>query len=1037
MPEEVQSGEAAAQPENGGEATSQSRDDWSRSGGSRSWHGWWDGWQGWQDWSRPNPWQREDSDPWAQGRASAGATADASASAAAGTAGAAADATASAAAGTYATLWPGSEETRAWAESAPQAPPLPRWGAPTTWATAGSQAAAAQEAATQTFEPPAPPAAPAPAAPPAQSAGTAAPRAPPAEPAGTAPAAAAPAAEAASAASAAQPWGGASAAASWHPPPPAPAGGFHRGDNQGPQQWQGFDRLDTWVLSIQRWSRRTALSSEAQAGRVVDELPVELQEKLMHIQEDLDCPGGLEVLLSYLKQARGDREDDKSKKAFERALENTEMRSGETLTQFVIRRDMEVREARKFGLDLPEKVQVEQLKAGARLSEQNMINLLSISQGREDLDSVKKALMRMDVRRKPDATRRQGKTFAAADEEDDYGEDDDMSDLVLVEFWEDSILDIVDAEAVYAAVESQDLDEEQLASVVAAVLDEKREKEGRPRRWAEAKDLKRAMARDREFFDSKRAGKKPAPRVGAGKQKLSIEKLKARTRCANCGQRGHWRRECTNAYRPKPKAEAKPGGRTMYVTTDGPSAATWLTLGPEVIQRLCGSMRGIPDSWLLHEDMEPSGMVDTAAGQALVGDKRLERLVNDYAKQGWRIPIRRSPQPKKARGVGGSADIIGEALIPITAIPNKCVLIQFKIFSGEVPLLLPVKWLESVGAKIDLERDRIQLDDVTLPMHRESSGHRIMSLLGSLPPHRFEVDASAAEDWPGLEAKAKGTDLSAAFVLETNNAARGFSSQVATEACGPPHDSFKFDSSDGIVGLSGKMAIQHVKGSSFAKEVRAHQVRQRAISKAKRNKAGSQEPSGPSSHLESSPEWEAVGMMTDESDQEQDTKETAGQVKRSPTLAAWHRVVGRLVYTMGARMAMMAANLLVGEMVPQAALECDHPQWARLKGANQYAKYEHCRKCKSRLWIERRSRTEQIDVLNRAQQRRNEHGDRNQARVESTPLTIKPELVYIKEVLKKKKPEFETVEEASKTVENAEIARALRENNQVLQQMAE
>ena len=167
--------------------------------------------------------------------------------------------------------------------------------------------------------------------------------------------------------------------------------------------------------------------------------------------------------------------------------------------------------------------------------------------------------MKMDVKRKNDSARRPGKTFAAASEDDDYGrvEDEDLSDLVLVEFWEDSILEADDVEAVYAAVESQDLDEEQLASVVAAVLDEKREEEGRPRRWAEAKDLKRAMARDREFFDSKRAGKKPAPRVGAGKQKLSIDKLKARTRCASVGSAGTGGASAPTPTGPSPSPTAR------------------------------------------------------------------------------------------------------------------------------------------------------------------------------------------------------------------------------------------------------------------------------------------------------------------------------------------------------------------------------------------------------------------------------------------------------------------------------------------------
>ena len=245
-----------------------------------------------------------------------------------------------------------------------------------------------------------------------------------------------------------------------------------------------------------------------------------------------------------------------------------------------------------------------------------------------------------------------------------------------------------------------------------------------------------------------------------------------------------------------------------------------------------------------------------------------------------------------------------------------------------------------------------------------------------------------------------------------------------------------------------KMGTQHVKGTC-AKEIRAHQVRQRALSKAKKRQGESPETGGSKSYQESSPEWEAVGMMTDdETDPEQDVPEPPqiqkdyaegkSKIKREPILAAWHRVVGRLMYTTAIKMAMMTANMLCGEAVPQAQLECDHPQWARRPGGNQYAKYEHCKKCKGRLWIERRSRQEQIDLMDRAQQRRNEQGARGQARAQAAPLKVKEELVYLKEVVpKKKKTQFETAEAASKAAENVEIARALQENNQVLQQMAE
>eukprot|EP00959_Pyramimonas_sp_CCMP1952_P359181 7520678-Pyramimonas_sp.AAC.1 len=68
-----------------------------------------------------------------------------------------------------------------------------------------------------------------------------------------------------------------------------------------------------------------------------------------------------------------------------------------------------------------------------------------------------------------------------------------------------------------------------------------------------------------------------------------------------------------------------------------------------------------------------------------------------------------------------------------------------------------------------------------------------------------------------------------------------------------------------------------------------------------------------------------------------------------------------------------------GESVSEVALECDHPKWARRRGNNQYAKYEHCLKCKTRLCIERRSPQQVLDCLQRAQERMDRHSDHARA----------------------------------------------------------
>eukprot|EP00959_Pyramimonas_sp_CCMP1952_P145822 3053003-Pyramimonas_sp.AAC.1 len=103
---------------------------------------------------------------------------------------------------------------------------------------------------------------------------------------------------------------------------------------------------------------------------------------------------------------------------------------------------------------------------------------------------------------------------------------------------------------------------------------------------------------------------------------------------------------------------------------------------------------------------EPEGMVDTAAGQALVGKKQLTTLIDKYRERGWNIPFREVKHVGTAKGVGGSSKVIGEAMVPVTKGGIRC-LILFKVIAEDVPLLLPARWLESLGAVVDLEKDTL------------------------------------------------------------------------------------------------------------------------------------------------------------------------------------------------------------------------------------------------------------------------------------------------------------------------------------------
>eukprot|EP00959_Pyramimonas_sp_CCMP1952_P373650 7825190-Pyramimonas_sp.AAC.1 len=100
-----------------------------------------------------------------------------------------------------------------------------------------------------------------------------------------------------------------------------------------------------------------------------------------------------------------------------------------------------------------------------------------------------------------------------------------------------------EAETFLSALEEQELPEEELMIVLAAVIEEKLGKDKR-RSWAEARKMKANKKIERDFFDKKRAARPGYKRIASGD-------LKRRSRCANCGEKGHWAESCRKPFRSK------------------------------------------------------------------------------------------------------------------------------------------------------------------------------------------------------------------------------------------------------------------------------------------------------------------------------------------------------------------------------------------------------------------------------------------------------------------------------------------------------
>ena len=117
----------------------------------------------------------------------------------------------------------------------------------------------------------------------------------------------------------------------------------------------------------------------------------------------------------------GEHEGDE-KRRMGRELLKVSRESGESLTQYVLRRVSAFHESEQAGCPLPDQIKGMLLEEGAGLTGQSLENYHTLAQGRLDFASVRNALMRLDPKRSesvlPTAARgSRGNYFAGAAEE--------------------------------------------------------------------------------------------------------------------------------------------------------------------------------------------------------------------------------------------------------------------------------------------------------------------------------------------------------------------------------------------------------------------------------------------------------------------------------------------------------------------------------------------------------------------------------------------------------------------------------------------
>ena len=314
----------------------------------------------------------------------------------------------------------------------------------------------------------------------------------------------------------------------------------------------------------------------------------------------------------------------------------------------------------------------------------------------------------------------------------------------------ESVMEEGEVEDIIKSIDEKDLSEDDCFWVYTLVMVERSKvkafHKNKKRTWKQSKDLKKAMAKDRSFFDRRRNQPPNQRPVRAGKKRLSIVQLKKVSRCGNCGERGHWHKERPKPHKPRPKSKS---GFFVSASGRGGSGFVFAHGWANMIQDLLEEVRGDARAMSFFRIRRGMSVVDTAAGQPLMGIESMNELREELNEKGFNLVYVEKSDMPAARGVGGSSKPLGVAFVPVS-IGGIEGIVEFVVIQERIPPLLSIGLLKGFRAVIDLGEETMSVSKEeqqgTASLLELATGHHAIGIVAD-DPNEFSFPGGFLESY--------------------------------------------------------------------------------------------------------------------------------------------------------------------------------------------------------------------------------------------------------------------------------------------------